>query len=118
MTTKTVFKNQENEKKRQYNQRIMDVEQGTFTPLIIGTNGGMGAECDMFIKNLADKLSMKQSEEYANVVTWIRTKLSFEVLRSTVLCLRGSRRPWGTPCPKISDDFGLHLHEAGVTSEA
>ena len=118
LTTKTVFKNQENEKKRQYNQRVMDVEQGTFTPLIIGTNGGMGAECDMFIKNLADRLSIKQSEEYAKIVTWIRTKLSFEVVRSTVLCLRGSRRPWKTHSPKISDDFGLHLHEAGVTSEA
>ena len=37
--TATIFKEQENEKKRKYNQRAMDVEMGTFTPLVFGTNG-------------------------------------------------------------------------------
>ena len=32
--TATIFKEQENEKKRKYNQRVMDVEMGTFTPLV------------------------------------------------------------------------------------
>ena len=31
--TATIFKEQENEKKRKYNQRLTDVEMGTFTPL-------------------------------------------------------------------------------------
>ena len=39
--TATVFKQQENEKKRKYNQRVTDVEMGTFTPLMFRTNGGM-----------------------------------------------------------------------------
>ena len=39
--TATIFKQQENEKKRKYNQRVTDVEIGTFTPLVFGTNGGM-----------------------------------------------------------------------------
>ena len=34
--TATIFKEQENEKKRKYNQRVMDVEMGTFTPLVFG----------------------------------------------------------------------------------
>ena len=37
--TATIFKEQENEKKRKYNQRVMRVEMGTFTPLVFGTNG-------------------------------------------------------------------------------
>ena len=37
--TATIFKEQENEKKRKYNPRVMDVEMGTFTPLVFGTNG-------------------------------------------------------------------------------
>ena len=45
LTTEEIFKRQEEEKKIQYNQRIMDVEHGSFTPLVIGTNGGMGSEC-------------------------------------------------------------------------
>ena len=44
LSTESIFRKQENEKKRQYNQRIIliDVEHGTFTPLVLGTNGGMG----------------------------------------------------------------------------
>ena len=32
----------ENEKKRQYSRRILDVERGTFTPLVFTTTGGVG----------------------------------------------------------------------------
>ena len=39
--TATILKQQENEKKRKYNQRVQDVEMGIFTPLVFGTNGGM-----------------------------------------------------------------------------
>ena len=111
-TTHSIFKRQETDKKREYNQRVLEVEHGTFTPLVIGTNGGMGIECQMFIKNLADMIAIKQSEEYATVITWIRTKLAFEVLRSTILCVRGSRRTWSAN--RITSDFGLHAHDAGL----
>ena len=80
LSTESIFRKQENEKKRQYNQRIKDVEHGTFTPLVLGTNGGMGKEGQMFLKQLADKLANKQSEDYSTVIAWIRTRLSFEVL--------------------------------------
>ena len=33
--------NGEQKKKRKYNQRILDGENGSFTPLIFTTNGGM-----------------------------------------------------------------------------
>ena len=67
----------------------MDIEHGTFTPLVLGTNGGFGLESQMFIKRLAEKIAAKQQEDYAKVITWIRTRLSFEILRSAVLCVRG-----------------------------
>ena len=51
----TIFKEQE-EKKRNYQQRLLDVEMGSFTPLVFGTNGGMGADCNCFLKSLAEKL--------------------------------------------------------------
>ena len=51
--TAMIFKEQENEKKRKYNQRVMDVEMGTFTPLVFGTNGGMGLNCENFLRTLA-----------------------------------------------------------------
>ena len=90
--TSTIFKEQEEEKKRKYQQRVLDVEMGTFTPLVFGTNGGMGADCNYFLKRLAEKLSGKNEEPYHITITWIKTLLSFEILRSVHTCIRGSRR--------------------------
>ena len=53
--TSTIFKDQE-EKKRKYQKRLLGVEMGSFTPLVFGTNGGMGADCNCFLKRLAEKL--------------------------------------------------------------
>ena len=80
-TTTTIFKEQEEEKKRKYQQRVLDVEMGSFTPLVFGTNGGMGADCNCFLKRLAEKLSEKNDEPYYITITWIRRLLSFEILR-------------------------------------
>ena len=62
---------QVNEKKRKYQQRVLDVEKETFTTLVFGTNGGMGAECQLFLKNVAEKLSRKDRKLYAIVNTWL-----------------------------------------------
>ena len=77
--TAMIFKEQENEKKRKYNQRVMDVEIGTFTPLVFGTNGDMGLDCQNFLRTLANKLSTKNNEPYASVISWLRIQLSFVI---------------------------------------
>jgi len=112
-TTATIFKEQEQEKKRKYHQRILDVEMGTFTPLVFGTNGGMGSECQIFLKNLTEKLSTKTGESYAETMTWIRTRLRFQILKSTILCIRGSRTPFKNRNVVI-DDFKLNNFIANV----
>ena len=86
-----VFKEQEEEEKRTYQQRVLDVEMGSFTPLVFGTNVGMGNECQRFLKHLADKIAQKETEPYNTVIAWIRTKIYFELLRSVHACVRGSR---------------------------
>ena len=45
LTTESVIKKYEQEKKRNYNRRIMNIENGTFTPLVFSVFGGMGKEC-------------------------------------------------------------------------
>ena len=59
-----IFKEQENEKKRKYQQRVLDVEMGSFTSLVFGTNGGVLVECQMFLKHLTEKLSKKDGGPY------------------------------------------------------
>ena len=80
-----------NEKKRTYLDRVLNIEHGTFTPLIFGTNGGYGKEAGDFLRILANKISEKGGEQYATITAWLRTKLSFEILKSALLCIRGSR---------------------------
>ena len=92
-TTSEVFKEQEEEKKRKYQQRVLDVEMGSFTPLVFGTNGGMGNERQRFLKQLTDKIAQKDTEPYHIVIAWLRTQISFELLRSVHTCVTGSRTP-------------------------
>ena len=67
---------------------------GSFTPLVFGTNRGMGADCSCFLKRLAEKLSEKNEEPYHITVTWIRTLLSFEILKLVQTCVRVFRTPF------------------------
>ena len=69
----------------------MDVEQGTFTPLVFTTTGGMEEECKRYHNRLAGLVAAKKGESYATTVSWIRSKVSSAILRSALLCLRGSR---------------------------
>ena len=88
--TSTIFKKQENEKRREYLRRVLDIKHGTFTPLVFGTNGRMGAECTLSLKTLAELLARKNGKPYSVVIAWLRTRLSFEILRSINLSVRGS----------------------------
>ena len=44
----------EKEKKRQYNERVLQVENGSFTLLVFTVNGSMGREASKFYKRLAE----------------------------------------------------------------
>ncbi len=84
------YKKHEDEKKRAYGERILEIEHGVFTPLVLSTSGGMGREAQTFYKCLADLLSFKRDVPYSSLMGWLRCMLSFAILRSAVMCIRGS----------------------------
>ena len=94
------FHKHEMEKKRKYNQRIIDVEKATFVPLVFSTNGAMGNEADRFNKRLATLISIKRSISYSEAITFIRRKLRFSILKTSLIALRGYRGQ------KISHNIG------------
>ena len=98
-----VYEQHENEKKRTYNQRIVQVEKATFTPLVFSTSGGMAPECTKFHKRLAELISLKTKEEYSHVMNHLRTRLRFSLLRSTLIALRGERGKSRKPKGNITD---------------
>ena len=91
LTPKQIYKKHENEKKRQYAERVMRIEQGTFTPLVFTTTGGMADECVKYHSRLAELIADKKGDSYSSEISWIRAKVSFAIVGSAILCLRGSR---------------------------
>ena len=85
------YVNNEKEKKRQYNERVLEIEHGCFTPLVFSIYGGMGREGRTFYNRLADILAEKRKVKKSITTNWIRTKISFALLKTCLLCLRGSR---------------------------
>jgi hypothetical protein len=88
---KTVYQQHEREKKRAYEQRIREIERGSFTPLVLSATGGMGPAALIFYKKLAAMISMKRGHTYQKVVTWIRQRLTFSLLRSAINAIRATR---------------------------
>ena len=81
----------EKEKKKYYNERIMQIEHGSFTPLVMSATGGMSRECRKFYVCLSEMISEKRDVNYSTIVTWIRRKMTFSLIKSIDLCTRGSR---------------------------
>ena len=75
----------------QYAERVMEIEQGTFTHLVFTTTGGLADECHKYHSRLAELMANKKGESCSSVISWIKAKVSFAILRSAILCLRGSR---------------------------
>ena len=69
----------------------MEIEQVTFAPLVVTSTGGMAAECVKYHSSLAELIANKKGESYSSVISWIRAEVSFAIVRSAILCLRGPR---------------------------
>ena len=83
---------QEKVKRRSYEQRIRDVEHASFVPAMFSTTGCMGKHATALYKRIASILAEKTGEKYSAVMAAIRCRISFALLRSTIMCLKGSRR--------------------------
>ena len=64
----------EHENKRQYNERILVVEHGSFTPLVVTALAGMGREASKFYSRLSKSVSEKREERYSVIKNWISRK--------------------------------------------
>jgi len=86
-TLAAAFHKQEAEKWHAYEE---EVEHGSFTPLVFSSYGGMGKASTTTYKHLAYLLSEKWTTPYSVVMGWLRCSLGFSLLRSSIVCIRGS----------------------------
>ena len=86
-----IYRNHESLKKSAYNNRIVQVERASFTPLVFSTSGGMALECTRYHKQIAQKIALKTKEEYSHVMNHLRTRIRYTLLKSTLIAIRGER---------------------------
>ena len=90
------------ERRRAYKQRILQMEHGTFTPLIFPTRGGWGPSTTVAFKRLASLIANKHGQPYSTAVRLIRCKIWFSLIQSEIMCLRGPRSSFHAPAKAIS----------------
>ena len=80
------------------------VEHGCFSPLVFSVSGGMGPTAKVVYKKLAAMIASKHGQPYSQTINWLRCRLSFSLLWSSIRCLRGSRSSANHPeLPKIQE---------------
>ena len=91
ISLKDLYARNEKEKCNLYEERIREVEKGSFAPLVFLTTGGTGPACTNVLKRLASRIAEKRGERYGHVMMFVRTKLRFALLKSTLIAIRGVR---------------------------
>ena len=98
-------------KKVEYNDRVLQVEHASFTHLIFATNGALGEETERYHAILAEKMSEKLNCTYADTINYIRKKLSFTILKTSLIVLRGHRKkPQYTSCSTRDTNINILCH--------
>ena len=62
--------------------------------MVFSTTGGMAIEASQFLKHLAEKISLKKGQRYSDVMSFVRRRLRFDLLRTCIISIRG-----GYHCP-------------------
>ena len=112
----TCYRKHENQKKRAYEQRVREVEHGSFTPLVMSLTGWLGNTASVCYKRLASLISVKRDIPYSSTMAWIRCSLSFSLLRSSIQCIRGARSTIGHAVKQPTPPLDLVSSEARFSS--
>ena len=89
----SLFSRHERCKRGEHEERIVNIERGSFTPVVLATTGACGPAADCFIKRLAGQLAEHNWQPYSTVVAWLRIRIAFALVESAILCLRGGQSP-------------------------
>ena len=108
------FHRNEREKRRTYEERIREIEHGNFSPLVFSTSGNMGPTATTVYKRLAAMIADKTNKPYSKTIHWMRCRLSFSLLRSAIMCLRGSRSALHKPAYTLVNSIDLAYSEGRV----
>ena len=83
----------EHTKKQKYSQAAETIN-ASFTPFVVTADGALGLEAKTFIRHLADNIAAIWHKSNSEVLSYVRSRMLFAVLRAANLCIRGIRVKW------------------------
>ena len=89
--------------------KYVDVFSSIYKYVDLLINGGMGRTAQVTFKRLASLLAAKRDEPYSHTIAWIRCLISFSLLRSAIMCLRGARSYHNNPIKNRISNIPLDL---------
>jgi len=84
-----VHRRHERAKRREYDARIQ-LENGSFCPLVFSSNGGVAPAAQAFLSHLSAVVEKQKGISRGVVASFMYTELSFSLARAFVACLRGT----------------------------
>lgn len=84
--------------------------------LFLSLTGGVGNAANICYKRLASMLSEKWDLLYSITLAWMRRKLSFSFLRSSIQCIRGARSAACRASRDVVLPVDLVVSEAGFNT--
>ena len=75
-----------------------------------------GCHCQLVYKRIASLIADKHGKPYSKTINWMRCRLSFSLLQSAIMCLRGARSSLHRPICSFEGEIDLALAEGQVSS--
>ena len=85
------------------------LEHGSFTPQVFSATEGMAPAVTTAYKRLASLLADKRKQEYSKTICWLLCAISFSLVRSAVMCLRGARSSLHRPSRTVDCEVPLDM---------
>ena len=76
----------------------------------------MGPIATVVYKRIATLITEKSDQPYSSTLFWIRCKLSFSLLHSAIMCIRGSSSSYHHPAGMIGEAIDLTCSEGRIVS--
>ena len=103
MNLQEAFRHHEQAKKREYGERVrLSMVFPPPPPRTVHNWEPRSRIHHCVYKRLADLISTKQQKQYSDVLGWLRCRLSFAILRSAIMCVRGSRSSLHRPRREVN----------------
>ncbi len=111
LSTTTVLDSHAKMKKTRH-LRVCEDRSIHFTPLCVTVDGVWGREAEAFFRRMVEAMHTKavwRDKSYAQVMGWVRARLSVALARGVSWCVSGGRRHWVVRSAGAADGAGMFI---------